>query len=126
MVLYRDTESKFVALSDQLECAAGLVIDTGLHSLGWSRSQALDYVRAQVPIDEAAARNAVDRDIALPGRALACTLGARAILGLRRRAEQALGARFDLRAFHTELIDDGAMPLDILESVFTLRLNGAH
>jgi uncharacterized protein (DUF885 family) len=124
--LYRDAESKFAALSDQLECAAGLVIDTGLHSLGWSRSQALDYVRAQVPIDEAAARNAVDRVIALPGRALACTLGARAILGLRTRAEQALGARFDLRAFHAELIDDGAMPLDILESVFTLRLNGSH
>jgi uncharacterized protein (DUF885 family) len=124
--LYRDTESKFTALSDQLLCAAGLVIDTGLHALGWSRARALDYLRAQAPIDEAAARNAVDRAIALPGEALACGMGARMISGLRAQAEQALGPRFDVREFHAELLGGGAMPLDILESTVRSWLNGPH
>lgn len=122
--LYRDTESKFAALSDQLACAAGMAADTGIHALGWSRQQALDYLRAQVPADEASARNAVDRMIALPGEALACAMGARTIRGLREHAEQALGARFDLKAFHSELLNDGAMPLDILESQVNRWLSG--
>jgi uncharacterized protein (DUF885 family) len=124
--LYRDTESKFAALAVQLQCAAGLVIDTGLNALGWSRERALDYLRSQVPIDEAAAVNTVDRSIALPGEALACGMGLRKIRSLRARAEQTLGARFDVRAFHSQLIDDGAMPLDILGSKVDLWLTGLH
>ena len=68
------------ALRDQLACAAGLVVDTGVHGLGWSREQALDYLRAQVPMGEAAA-SAVDRVIALPGEALACGMGVREFPG---------------------------------------------
>jgi uncharacterized protein (DUF885 family) len=121
--LYRDTESKFAALADQLECAAGAVVDTGIHALGWSRDQALDYLRAQLPIDEAGVKNAVDRVVALPAEALACEMGARTIRNLREHAEQTLGERFDLRAFHSELLNDGAMPLDILESKLGRWLN---
>jgi uncharacterized protein (DUF885 family) len=117
--LYRDTESRFAALADQMECAAGMAVDTGIHALGWSRDQAIDYLRAQLPVDEAGAKAAVDRVVALPGEALACAMGARTMRNLREHAEQSLGARFDLRAFHSELLHDGAMPLDILE----LRLN---
>lgn len=116
MGLYRDPESKIAAVLVQLECAAGLVIDTGVHSQGWSRQRAIDYLQAQLPIDEAAVREKVDRAIALPAEALACTIGGREIQSLRTRAQQALGERFDIRAFHEEILDDGAMPLDILDS----------
>ena len=124
--LYRDTLAKFASLRDQLACAAGLVVDTGVHGLGWSRKQALEYLRAHVPMSETAANAAVDRVIALPAEALDCGMGFRAFKGLRAHAEQVLGARFDLRDFHSELIDDGAMPLDILESAANLWLNARH
>jgi uncharacterized protein (DUF885 family) len=124
--LYRDTESKIAALIVDLECAAGLVIDTGLHSQGWIRQQAIDYLHAQLPIDEAIARNMVDRDLALPGDALACTICERKIVNLRARAQQTLGARFDIRAFHSELLNGGAMPLDILESKIDRWLGELH
>jgi uncharacterized protein (DUF885 family) len=113
--VYRDPETKFGALLAELGCAAGAVVDTGLHSQRWSRQQALDYLRAQMPIDAAAAANVVDRAIALPADALACSAGFAKIQGLRARAQQVLGTRFDLLAFHIQLLKDGAVPLDILE-----------
>ena len=124
--LYRDTPAKFASLRDQLLCAAGLVVDTGVHGLGWSREKALEYLLAHVPMSETAANAAVDRVIALPAEALDCGMGFRAFKGLRAHAEQVLGGRFDLRDFHSELIDDGAMPLDILESAANLWLNARH
>jgi uncharacterized protein (DUF885 family) len=124
--LYGDTEAKFASLKDELACAAGLVVDTGVHGLGWSREQAFDYLRAQVPTSEEAANETIDRIIALPAEALDCGMGARVFRGLRAHAQQVLGARFDLRDFHAELIDDGAMPLDILESAANLWLNARH
>ena len=114
--LYRDAESKFAAVEDELQCAAGAVIDTGVHALGWSRDQAIQYLQSQVPIDPAAAGSVVDRVISLPAQALACALGARAFQGLRARAERTLGTAFDLRAFHAELLKGGAMPVDLLAS----------
>lgn len=124
--LYRDTEAKFESLRDELACAVALVVDTGLHGLGWSRERALDYVRAQVPIAAEEANERVDRMIALPGEALACGIGERAFRELRAHAQQVLGPRFDLRDFHAELIDDGAMPLDLLESAASLWLTSRH
>ena len=124
--LYGDTEVKFSSLRDELACAAGLAVDTGVHGLGWSREQALEYWRAQVPTSEDAANETVDRIIALPAEALDCGMGIRVFRGLRAHAQQVLGARFDLRDFHAELIDDGAMPLDILESAANLWLSARH
>jgi uncharacterized protein (DUF885 family) len=124
--LYGDTEAKFASLKDEMACAAGLVVDTGVHGLGWTREQAFDYLRAQVPTSEDAANETIDRIIALPAEALDCGMGARVFRGLRAHAQQVLGARFDLRDFHAELIDDGAMPLDILESAANLWLNARH
>jgi uncharacterized protein (DUF885 family) len=124
--LYGDTEAKFAGLKDELACAAGLVVDTGVHGLGWTREQAFDYWRAQVPTSEEAANDTIDRIIALPAEALDCGMGVRVLRGLRSHAQQVLGARFDLRDFHAELIDDGAMPLDILESAANLWLNARH
>ena len=122
--LYHDAEAKFGSLLAQTKCAAGLVIDTGLHAQGWTRQQALDYLHAQVPIDGAAADNTVDRVLALPAEALACTVGFLKIQGLRTSAQQTLGARFDLRAFHAEVVRDGAMPLDMLEAKLKVWMDG--
>jgi uncharacterized protein (DUF885 family) len=124
--VYKDAESKFASLADQLECAALLAVDTGIHALGWSRDRALDFLKAQVPMSETRAAALVDRSIALPAESLACGIGAHVIRGLRSHAEQVLGAHFDLRDFHSELIDDGAMPLDILESASNLWLDNRH
>ena len=124
--VYHDTESKFGNLADQLECAVLLVVDTGLHAEGWSRDQALDFVKAQVPASEGQVAALVDRAIAMPAESLACGLGLYAMRSLRSHAEQVLGAHFDIRDFHSELIDDGAMPLDILESAANLWLDKLH
>ena len=122
--VYRDPEAKFGSLLGQLECALGLVLDTGLHAQAWTRQQALDYLHAHMPIDDAAAVKTVDRIIALPGKAVACTVGFLKIQGLRTRAQQMLGAGFDVRAFHAEIIKDGAMPLDVLEAKMNAWLEG--
>jgi uncharacterized protein (DUF885 family) len=114
--LYRDPEAKCGALLAQLSCALGLVLDTGLHAQGWTRQQALDYVHAHAPMDDDDAAKTVDRTIALPGRGVACTVGFLKIQGLRIRAQQLQGAGFDVRAFHEEIVKDGAMPLDVLET----------
>jgi uncharacterized protein (DUF885 family) len=117
--LYRDPETKFGSLLAQLNCALGLVLDTGLHAQGWTRQQALDYLHAHLPVDDEDAVMTVDRMIALPGRAVACTVGFLKIQGLRTRAQQLQGAGFDVRAFHAEIVKDGAMPLDVLETKMT-------
>jgi uncharacterized protein (DUF885 family) len=124
--LYGDAEAKFASLNDELACAAGLTVDTGVHGLGWSREEALDYLLAHVPTSEERANDTIDRIIALPAEALDCGMGARVFKGLRAQALKVLGAGFDLRDFHAELIDDGAMPLDILESAANRWLNARH
>jgi uncharacterized protein (DUF885 family) len=118
--LYRDDEAKRGALLDQLKCAAALVVDTGLHAKGWTRAQAVDYLRAQVAADDADLGRVADRFVALPGDALACKLGEVKIRALLTRAQQVLAGRFDIREFHTEILKDGAMPLDILEAKMKL------
>jgi uncharacterized protein (DUF885 family) len=125
--LYRDDEAKRNALLDQLKCAVALVADTGLHAEGWTRAQAVDYLRAQLAAgDDAAADLMADRFVAMPGDALACMMGELKIRALRTRAQQVLGGRFDIREFHTEILKDGAMPLDILEAKMNLWMEAGH
>jgi uncharacterized protein (DUF885 family) len=114
--LYRDDEAKRGALVGQLKCAVALVVDTGLHAQDWTRAQAADYLRAQLGVEAADAYLMIDRFVALPGDALACKMGELKFQALRTRAQQALGTRFDIREFHSEILKDGAMPLDILEA----------
>jgi uncharacterized protein (DUF885 family) len=114
--LYRDDAAKRGALLVQLKCAAALVADTGLHGRGWTRAQAVDYLRVQVGADEADAELLTDRFIAMPGDALACMMGEIKIQSLRSRAQQLLGPRFDIRNFHDEILEDGSMPMDVLEA----------
>jgi uncharacterized protein (DUF885 family) len=118
--LYRDDDAKRGALAGQLKCTVALVVDTGLHAKDWTRAQAADYVRAQLGVDAADANLMTDRFVALPGEALACKMGELKFRALRTRAQQALGTRFDIREFHSEILKDGAMPLDILEAKMKL------
>jgi len=123
--LYRDDEARRGVLLRELGCAAALVVDTGLHAMDWTPARAADYLRQQLSLSAADADLVVDRFVALPGDALACTMGQLKIQALRSRAQQVLGARFDIHEFHSEILKDGSMPLDVLEAKMNLWLD-AH
>jgi uncharacterized protein (DUF885 family) len=112
----RDDEARRGAILGQLRCTAALVADTGLHGMGWTREQAVDYLRKQLSADAADADLMIDRFVAMPAEALACKMGELRIRALRNRVQTALGARFNIREFHSRMLEDGAMPLDILEA----------
>jgi uncharacterized protein (DUF885 family) len=112
----RDDDARRRVLADDLNCAAALVVDTGLHAKGWTRSQAIDYLQAQAGADAATAAVMADRFAAQPGDALACEIGELKIRALRTRAQTVQGARFDVHEFHSQLLKEGAVPLDFLET----------
>jgi len=114
--LYKDPYSKFGQLTYEMWRAIRLVIDTGIHSLGWSRQQAIDYFRANSAKTEQDITQEVDRYIVWPGQALAYKSGELEIKALRKYAEQQLGAKFDIRAFHDQVLSQGALPLEVLDS----------
>jgi len=114
--LYADESSKSDAAAGEMHCAVALVVDTGLHAKGWTRGKALDYVRAHLGIDDPDAQALIDSYAANPADALACMMGGLKFRALRARAQQLRGARFDVREFHSEILRDGAMPMDILET----------
>lgn len=113
--LYGEPAVRFAVLLADLRAAVALVVDTGLNSRRWSRRQALDFMHSEMPIDEHDAVLIVDRSFALPGRQLAAKLGELRLSALRDQARLALGTRFDLAAFHREILVAGAMPLDLLQ-----------
>jgi uncharacterized protein (DUF885 family) len=99
--------------------ACRLVVDTGMHHYGWSRSQAVDFMWQHTATTQANVRNEIDRYIAWPGQALAYMVGRREIRRLRAAAEQRLGARFDIRSFHQAVLGSGAVPLGVLDQLVT-------
>ena len=113
--LYQDPYSDYGRLENEVWRAIRLVVDTGVHSQGWTREQMVQYFRDHSNIDEPSIQSEVDRYIAWPSQALAYKIGQLKILELRDRAKKALGDKFDIRAFHDEVIDSGALPLDVLE-----------
>jgi uncharacterized protein (DUF885 family) len=115
MGFYRDPYSKFGQLAGEMVRACRLVIDTGIHAMGWERQRAIDYLVDHSGITREFATAEVDRYIVLPGQALGYKQGELRNKALRAKAATALGDRFDLRRFHNALIDDGALPLDVLE-----------
>jgi uncharacterized protein (DUF885 family) len=113
--LYTDPYNYFGYLQNELWRAIRLVVDTGLHSKGWTREQVIRYMLDNSAESETQATAEAERYMAIPGQALAYKIGELKIKELRARAEQALGDRFDIRAFHAEVLKDGSVPLDVLE-----------
>jgi uncharacterized protein (DUF885 family) len=115
MGLYTDSYSKFGELTYEMWRAVRLVIDTGLHSMGWTRDQAINYFRENAAKTNQDITVEVDRYIVWPGQALGYKMGQLKIQELRREAEQKLGPKFDVRHFHDVVLGSGAVPLDVLE-----------
>jgi uncharacterized protein (DUF885 family) len=113
---YRDPVSDYGRLTSELFRAIRLVVDTGIHAEGWSRDQVVEFFRKYQAIDEPTIQSETDRYIAWPGQALAYKLGQLKFRELRARAEHELGAAFDIRAFHDEMLNGGVLPLDMLEA----------
>ncbi len=111
---YQDPYSDYGRLEGDIWRAIRLVVDTGVHSQNWSREQMVQYFHDHSNIDETSIQAEVDRYIAWPSQALAYKIGQLKILELRARAKNALGSKFDIRAFHDQVLDSGALPLDVL------------
>lgn len=115
MGLYGEPDQYFGHLNSELLRAARLVVDTGVHAKGWSREKAIDYLKDVNGYTDQVATSAIERYMAWPGQALGYKVGSLKIQELRKRAEDALGARFSLPAFHAVVIGEGALPLAVLE-----------
>ncbi len=112
---YQDPYSDFGRLSDEMLRAVRLVVDTGVHSQHWTRQQMVDFFHEHSNQDEPDVQSETDRYIAWPGQALAYKLGQLDILRLREHAKVELGSKFDIRAFHDEILNGGALPLDMMD-----------
>ncbi|HTG36971.1 MAG TPA: DUF885 domain-containing protein [Thermoanaerobaculia bacterium] len=112
---YKDPVSDYGRLNSELFRAVRLVVDTGIHDKGWTRDQVIAYMRAN-DVNDVLAQSETDRYIAWPGQALAYKMGQLKIRELRERAKTQLGTRFDIKAFHDEILGGGALPLDLLEA----------
>ena len=115
MGLFKDPYQRFGTLSDEMLRAMRLVVDTGLHSKGWTRDQAIEYMLANSDMGKTDATAEVERYIAIPSQALAYKIGALTILRLKAKAQKELGKKFDVREFHNQILNTGALPLAVLE-----------
>jgi uncharacterized protein (DUF885 family) len=114
--MFTDPYQYYGRLDDEMLRAMRLVVDTGLHAKGWSRRQAIDYMRANSSQGETDVVNEVDRYVAMPAQALAYKVGDIRIQQARARAQKALGPKFDIRAFHEQVLMSGALPLEVLDA----------
>ena len=112
---YADPYANFGRLTYEMWRACRLVVDTGLHAKGWSRAQAIEFMAERTALSRHEITTEVDRYISWPGQALAYKMGELKIRELRARAEKALGEGFDVRAFHDAVLENGAVPLSVLE-----------
>ena len=116
MGFYKDPYARFGTLNDEMLRAMRLVVDTGIHSMGWTREQAIEYMLGHSGMGKTDATAEVERYIAIPSQATAYKVGALTIQRLRKRAEAELGRKFDIRDFHAQVLMTGALPLSILEA----------
>ena len=113
----------FRSLTGELWRADRLVLDTGVHYKHWTRQQMVDFFRAHSSVSESDIQSETDRYITWPGQALAYKVGQLKMLELRERAKKALGSRFDIRAFHDQILGGGALPLDVLDARINAWIN---
>jgi len=111
---YQDPVSDYGRLSSELFRAVRLVVDTGIHTKGWTREQVVDFMRKSGAVDEPTIQSETDRYIAWPAQALSYKLGQLEFRDLRERARKELGPKFDIRRFHDQLLNGGVLPLDLL------------
>jgi uncharacterized protein (DUF885 family) len=111
-----DPYQRFGGLDDEMLRAMRLVVDSGIHAKGWSRDRAIQYMLDNSSMGKTDATSEVERYIAIPGQALAYKIGQLTMLRMRAKAEKELGSRFDIRAFHAQLLDTGALPMTVLET----------
>lgn len=116
MGFYKDPWNRYGTLQDEQLRAMRLVVDTGIHAKGWTRDQAIEYMLTNSGMTRTDVVAEVDRYIAIPGQALAYKIGALKIQELRKRAETKLGSRFDIKAFHDQILNTGGLPLAVLET----------
>jgi uncharacterized protein (DUF885 family) len=116
---YQDPGSDYGRLRSELFRAVRLVVDTGIHDMGWSRAQVVEFMRNSHAVDEPTIQSETDRYIGGPGQALSYKLGQLKIRELRSRATQQLGSRFDIRSFHDQVLAGGSLPLDVLDARIT-------
>ncbi|MGI2171946.1 DUF885 domain-containing protein [Shewanella sp. MF05960] len=114
---YQDPYSNFGRLTYEMWRAARLVVDTGMHSKGWSRQQAIDFMASNTALSLHNVTTEIDRYISWPGQALSYKIGELTIKRLRAKAESALGADFDIRAFHDAVLENGSIPMSVLEQM---------
>lgn len=122
MGFYQDPYSKYGQLSYEMWRAVRLVVDTGMHELGWSRDKAIEYFQAHVPKSRVEIEVEIDRYITMAGQALAYKVGELKFIELREKARAALGPHFDIREYHDEILRHGALPMDVLETSFNAWL----
>jgi len=115
MGFYKDPYQRFGTLNDEMLRAMRLVVDTGIHTKGWTREEAIDYMLSHSGESKTDATAEVERYIAIPSQAVAYKVGALTIQRLRKKAQDELGPKFDIREFHAQVLDSGALPLQILE-----------
>ena len=115
MGLFKNPFQRFGTLSDEMLRAMRLVVDTGIHSKGWTREQAIEYMLANSDMGKTDATAEVERYIAIPSQALAYKIGALTIMRLKDKAKKELGSKFDVREFHNQVLNTGALPLTVLE-----------
>lgn len=124
MDLYDTPAKNMGRLSYEMWRACRLVVDTGIHSKGWSKQRAIDFMTDNTALSEANIEAEVNRYISWPGQALAYKMGELKIRELRRKATSELGDKFDLRAFHDVVLGQGAVPLDMLEAQVNRWIEG--
>ena len=114
--LYTDPYQRFGSLSKEMHRAIRLVADAGIHAMGWTREQAIQYSLENEPGDESGIATEIERYMAIPGQALSYKIGQLKILALRKEAEKELGSKFNLSKFHDELLNGGCLPISVLEA----------
>ena len=115
MEMYGDPYQRFGNFNDEMLCVMRLVVDTGIHSKGWTREESIKYMLDNSGELKTDAMAEVERDIAIPSQALAYKIGQLTIGRLRDKAKAELGSKFDIREYHAQVLDTGALPLPILE-----------